>query len=102
MSGGLYDWRLCPIGSGAPFPDCRQHPLIGQVLCTADEPSCREIARVWVIGPGTAVRLISPRVLAELVAALDHGMPIAVLGDDADRVRIACSTILQLAGEHHA
>ncbi len=99
---GLYDWRLHPIGGGPPFPHPTTRPLVGQVICTADPPSSPAVARVWLIDPTNAVRFISPRILGELVAALDEGLPIAVLGDDVERVRIACGTILQMAGGAHA
>lgn len=100
--GGLYDWRLHPIGGGAPFPDPTRQPLIGKVLCLADPPASPGVARIWVVGPATAVTHVSPRILGELVPALDEGLLIAILGDNADRVRVAAATVLRMAGGSHA
>ena len=102
MSGGLYDWRLHPIGGGPAFPEPATQPLVGQVLCLADPPASPEVARIWVVGPATAVTHVSPRVLGELVAALDEGLLIAILGDSAERVRTASATVMSMAGGAHA
>ncbi len=96
--GWLYDWALLPVGSAPPFPGPEAGPLVGSVVCQTDPPSCAEMARIWIV-PNGELGAVPRRIADELLAALEHGMPIAILGHDVRSTRAAAVALLALAGD---
>jgi hypothetical protein len=75
--------------------------LIGHVICLVEKPSCSEMARFWILPPAGAPPSVPRRIAEELLAALNHAMPVAVLGWDAGAAGIAAGAILQMAEDLH-
>lgn len=104
-AGALYDQGGRPIGKAPPFtgPDgIGRFPIFGHVLCLAEEPAARGMARIWVLLIEGAPRLIPARIIGELAAALDHDLPIVILGSSIDAVSAAAAAVLKMAGGYDA
>jgi hypothetical protein len=100
-SGALYDQGCRPIGKAPPFDGPEgigRDFIVGQVLCLAETPAARGMARIWVLPVEGAPRSIPPRIMGELVTALDHDLQVVILGSQADAVAQAAAAVLQMVG----